>query len=517
MNLAEQLKIITNYLTIRNFTRAIEISKKILKKTPNNSFTLNLLGLAYQGKGSHTLAINAFEKAIFYDEKNVSPMNNLANTYKKVGEYEKAERLYNNILKINPNYIQAIHNYANLKKSFLIYDKAIELFKDALKKDPNNNVIRYSLATSLQNLGNFEEAKTEILKILEKDPKFMIAHKVLSEIKEYKLGDPHFNEMLDLINNENIEEIKKIELHFAIGKAYEDIKDYSLAFKHFKLGNKIKKQFIKYEIKSEIVQFKNIMESFKKINFEKQSLKKSNHKNIIFICGMPRSGTTLVEQIISTHKEVYGAGELIYLSQSIGRNILDENFSLSLNKILKQLEKPSNDIEQYYNNQLNYHETSAKFITDKAPQNFKWIGFMRLFFPNCKIVHCARNPKDNCLSLYKNNFPSNSMNWSYDEEDIVNYYNGYEGLINFWKSKIPNFIYDLNYENLVKNQEVESKKLLNFCGLSWDPDCMEFYKKNKTPIKTVSIKQARSPIYNKSINSNELYSKYLPTLFNFFD
>ena len=109
------------------------------------------------------------------------------------------------------------------------------------------------------------------------------------------------------------------------------------------------------------------------------------------------------------------------------------------------------------------------------------------------------------------------MNWSFDEEDIGRYYNGYKNLMNFWKSKIPDFIYDLHYEDLVKNQEVEAKKLINFCDLDWDPDCLEFHKKAKTPIKTVSINQARKPIYNKSINSSQLYSEYLPTLFNILD
>ena len=142
---------------------------------------------------------------------------------------------------------------------------------------------------------------------------------------------------------------------------------------------------------------------------------------------------------------------------------------------------------------------------------------MKLFFPNCKVVHCVRNPKDNCLSLYKNNFPSNTMNWSFDEEDIGRYYNGYKNLMNFWKNKTSNFIYDLNYEQLVGNQKEETEKLINFCGLEWDPDCLEFYKKNKTPIKTVSINQARKPIYNKSVNSSEFYSKHLSTLFNILD
>ena len=193
------------------------------------------------------------------------------------------------------------------------------------------------------------------------------------------------------------------------------------------------------------------------------------------------------------------------------------NLKLDKEKIIKNLEITPNNIEGFYNQQLDYHKSSLEYVTDKAPQNFKWIGIMKLFFPNCKVVHCVRNPKDNCLSLYKNNFPSNTMNWSFDEEDIGRYYNGYKNLMNFWKNKTSNFIYDLNYEQLVGNQKEETEKLINFCGLEWDPDCLEFFKKNKTPIKTVSINQARKPIYNKSVNSSEFYSKHLSTLFNILD
>jgi len=235
---------------------------------------------------------------------------------------------------------------------------------------------------------------------------------------------------------------------------------------------------------------------------------------------MPRSGTTLVEQIISTHKLVYGAGELSYLVQSIFENLAGKNNSKGLlkldeTKLFDELKKPTeNNLEKFYNEQLNSHKSHLNYVTDKAPQNFKWIGIMKLFFPNSKVIHCKRIAKDNCLSLYKNQFPSETMNWAFDQEDIGKYYNGYKDLMSFWKTKIPNFVYDLSYEKLVQNQEQEVTNLIKFCGLDWDPDCLKFYEKNKTPIKTVSVNQARKPIYSNSINSSEFYSKNLSILFD---
>ena len=142
---------------------------------------------------------------------------------------------------------------------------------------------------------------------------------------------------------------------------------------------------------------------------------------------------------------------------------------------------------------------------------------MRIFFPNSKIIHCSRDPKDNCLSLFKNNFASNSMDWSYNQSDIGKYYKLYLKLINFWKQKSPSFIYEAKYENIVKNPEEQIKKLIKFCDLDWDPDCLNFHKKSKTPIQTVSVAQARKPIYKTSVNSNSGFAPYLEELYNILD
>ena len=142
---------------------------------------------------------------------------------------------------------------------------------------------------------------------------------------------------------------------------------------------------------------------------------------------------------------------------------------------------------------------------------------MKLFFPNCKIIHCSRNPKDNCLSIFKNSFVSSDMDWSHDQKDTGEYYNLYLRIMDFWKKKLPGFIYEAKYEKIVSNPESEIEKLINFCDLDWDPNCINFHKKNKTPIQTVSVSQARKPIYQSSVNSNIGYSKYLQEMYDILD
>ena len=163
---------------------------------------------------------------------------------------------------------------------------------------------------------------------------------------------------------------------------------------------------------------------------------------------------------------------------------------------------------------MNLHKFKENNFTDKAPQNFRWLGIFKIFFPNSKIIYCRRNARDNCLSIYKNFFAADDMNWAFDQSDIANYYNLHLSLMEYWKSKLGNFIYEIKYENLVSNKEDEVKKLIEFCGLEWDPACLNHHKNYKTPIKTVSISQARKPVYQSSVNSNSNYEKYLSEMFS---
>jgi hypothetical protein len=227
---------------------------------------------------------------------------------------------------------------------------------------------------------------------------------------------------------------------------------------------------------------------------------------------MPRSGTTLVEQIISSHKKVYGAGELSFLPNIAFKNFFTAG-ELNKQKIIEYKNSSKNLINDEYFEKFSLYNIKEQIITDKALFNFNWIGLIKIFFPNSKIIHCKRNPQDNCLSIYKNNFSSTVLNWTYDQKDISNYYNDYNSLMMFWYSKIPEFIHTVEYEKIVSDKDEEIKKLLKFCELEWDDNCVNFHENTKTPIKTASISQAREPVYNSSVNSSSNYKEYLKEMF----
>jgi len=518
MDFVAKVKTLQNYFKTGNYKKVIEGCKALNKKFPNNSFILNLSGMACQNLQNHHKAINFFESAIKADNSNIAAMNNLANSLKNIEEYSEAEKIYQKILKKNPDYINAYNNYANLKSDINNINGAIKLYEQGLivakKKNINPLIILNHLATAYQSLNQKDKVLNIVDEILTIDPNNIEVQSVLSSIYKYSKKNEetisHISKMEKILKN-NLTDLEKARIYFALGKAYDDLKEPEKAIKFILLANDFSQLRRRSNIKENINIMSNIKDIFKDIDLN-VSNKIFSEEKIIFICGMPRSGTTLTEQIISSHKKVYGAGELSFLNNIIKNNFFNEN-KLNKENIVKYQSFSQNLIYDNYLKNISLLNIDKKIITDKAPLNFIWIGFIKIFFPNCKIIHCKRDPKDNCLSIYKNNFSSSKMNWAFNQKDISNFYNSYNSLMQFWNSKISEFIYTLEYEKLVSDKENEINKLLKFCELEWDDNCLNFHKNSTTPIKTVSISQAREPIYKSSINSNDNYKDHLKEMF----
>jgi tetratricopeptide (TPR) repeat protein len=518
MDIKDRVFEIQKLISENKTSKAITICEKLIKKFPDNAYFYNLCGLALQKEGQINKSVNYFQKALSFEQNNFAAMNNLANSYKSLYKYKKAEDLYKKIIIENPKDIKAFNNYANLKKEFNKYGEAKSFLLQALKIDSKDITILSNLATCCHGIGEIDEAKNYALKILELEPKNTSAHKLISGIINYSKEPKHLQTMKKILLDddfENLSSSEKMDLCFALGKAYEDIKDFKNSYKFLNNANSIMRQNYNYNFSNTRKLFNNIIKLFENLKEEKSSKVKSE-KQIIFICGMPRSGTTLVEQIIASHSKVSGAGELQYLERIINDNFL-EDIKFNKQKIIEEMSKEKNTIFEKYVELLNFHHLNTNVITDKAPQNFIWIGFIKLFFPNSKIIHCSRNPKDNCLSLFKNYFPSKSMSWTYYQKAIPEYYKLYLKMMDFWKSKFKDSIFDANYEKIVNSPESEVKKMISFCDLTWEPGCLKFYQNKKTPVQTVSVSQASKPIYKSSVNSNQGYAEYLKEMFHILD
>jgi tetratricopeptide (TPR) repeat protein len=517
MDIKSRVFEIQRLISVNKFSEAIFDCEKLIKKFPENSYFYNLCGLALQRSDQINKSIKFFKKAIALEPENFAALNNLANSYKGLFEYKKAEDLYIEIKKKDPKNIKALNNYANLKKEFNKYREAINLLFEALEVNEKDVNILSNIAACFQSIGNMDKAKEYALKVLSLEPNNTYIHKFISDMSDYRKDTDHLETMKGLLKDnsfKNFEPKEKANLYFALGKAYEDIKDFENSYYFLNQANLNMKQNKNYNFSYIQKLFDNIFKLFNSL--DEKILKKKSKKRIIFICGMPRSGTTLVEQIIASHSKVSGAGELQYLEKVINENLL-EDLKFNKQKIIEEISNEKNIIFERYFELLNLHNFDSDIITDKAPQNFIWIGFIKFFFPNSKIIHCLRSPKDNCLSIFKNQFSSNTMSWSYDQILVAKYYNLYLKMMNYWKFKFNDFIFDASYEKIVTSPESEVKKMLLFCDLNWESECLNFYQNKKTPVQTASVSQASKPIYNSSIDTSSGFSEYLSEMFKILD
>jgi tetratricopeptide (TPR) repeat protein len=495
-----------NLFKAKRFEDLIGKGRVLIKKFPNQIIFYNITSLAYDAIGKRVDAKNLLKKALDIEPNNFNVLNNLGLVSANSDENKEAEFYYKKALELRPNFLDALINFGNLKMSQNQNEEAKKFFISALKI--NNKIIaaKISLAGYYERSGDFEEAKSLYLEILKENPDHTVADKSISLIHKYKKNDPHLKMMEEKLKKGMSEEdIKRVS--FALGKAYEDIGEYKNSFNCYRAGNAIHKKNSDYNIRSEIKLFKKIKETFED---NKISSLKNGGQKLIFIVGMPRSGTTLTEQILSSHNLVFGAGELSFLTESIEKRFLDKKGG-TIEDVYPLKQNMLKEIKEEYLEKIKMFNNNKKYLIDKAPLNFRWIGFIMLIFPNAKIIHCNRDSIDTCWSNYKNSFSSSLMDYTYDFDDLAKYYKIYDDLMNFWNKKFSDKIYNLFYEELVANKKIEIKKLLNFCELDWDDNCLNFHK-NKKLVSTASLAQVRQPLYNSSIEKWKNYSDQIKDL-----
>ena len=506
-DLEKKVQFAVNLFKLKKYTEAHHHVERLIESYPRAVFLHNLLGLIFTEKKEIDLAIKSFERGIAIKPDDAMIYNNLGTAYKIKEFYIKSEELYKRSIDIDRNIPETHNNFGNFYLELNQYKKAIKYYKSAILVNPKFYIAYYNLGVAYKGMGKFDEAKKYLNDAIRLNPKFFTAHRILSQLVKYKKNDKHFDVLKNIFQNKS-EEIGMGEIAFSLGKAYEDFNDFNNSFKYFKIGNKKKRESIKFSMNDEKRDFQNIQKTFNKNLFEKLVNSGSQNSSMIFIVGMPRSGTTLVEQIISSHSKVYGGDELNILTDLIKKYLYKDQ----QNQLKTNVEKSSRDelkkIGDEYINRLKVISKNSARTTDKLTANFKWIGLIKLILPNSKIISCTRNSKDICLSIFKNYFTNNELNFAYDIDEIVSYYNLYFKLMNYWRTMLPSYIYDINYESLLNSPEKQVKNLLKFCNLNWDQNCMKFYN-NSRIIKTASDVQARKKFYNSSINYWKNYENNL--------
>ncbi len=492
--------IVMSDLNSKNFYRAENLLTRALIYNNNAEFNY-ILGNTLKIQDKNEEAINAFKKSISLNKNFSEAYNNLANVQKKVERFDDALLNYKKAISVKQDNLEAYYNLANLFKFLKNYDQAIKNYKNVIKLNPNFSDAYNNLGTIYSILGKFNDAKDFYIKSIKINKFFSEPYKNYVQLSKIDARDEVFKSLKEIVDKENLDENQKEVFFYSISKAYFDIGDNDLAFKYLNLANKLKLNKFDYSFNKEKKEFKKIKEFFSKKETINLNNFKKNKVTPIFILGMPRSGTSLVEQIVSNHSEVHGAGELdlfpISVESSKWQN--SNNFVESLQKIRKEyLEKIS-------------LLSKKNYITDKLPGNFKRIGFILSAIPESKIIHLERNPMAVCWSNYRSSFNSTGMAFTLNQEFTAEYYLLYRDLMKFWKDKYSEKIININYENFVENFEEEVKKLFDKLNLNWEKQLYDFHK-NERPVETASLMQVRSKIYKNSSDQWKNYKKYLKSM-----
>ena len=498
-----------NHYNTGNYEYVFKQAHILNKKYPQNSFLANLSGSCLRKIGEYEKSKKFFEFAIKINNRNIAALNNLGNVQRLLFEYKEAENNFQKALGQDPNHLQTITNLGNLKYNLNKFEEAIELYNKALSIDKNSIQSLYNLGLTHQSLGNNDEAIKNFKLLLEQQPQMTIVDRQLSRMIKYNKENEHFKSMLNKMDKSDLGKNELIMLHFAIGKAYEDFKDYEKSFSHIERGNKVKSELLTtYDLNKEIGLANQLFDNF---DLLKENIETSNNdKELLFVLGLPRSGTSLTEQILASHSSIYGCGEIVYLEEIIKKYFYKEDKLIIKNLLNKTLIQETRI--KFYEHIKNFYDGPKKIIIDKTPQNFMWIGLIKKIFPQSKFIHCVRNRSDNCLSIYKTLFDG-GMKWSYNLDNILKYFKNYKYVMQKWQDNYSDYIFEVNYENMIENPEDTIKNLLNYCDLKYEETCLHFYR-NKHPIKTMSISQARKPIYKSSVGSGEKYKTYLKDFFS---
>ena len=492
--------IIFSDLNTKNFIKAEQLIKKAIIQNNTSEFNY-ILGNILKIQDKNHEAIIAYKKSILLNKDFSEAYNNLANVQKKIEYFDDALLNYKNAIRTNENNLEAYYNLANLYKSLKNYEDANKNYKKVIKLNPNFTDAYNNIGTIYSILGKFNDAKEFYIKSIKINKYFAEPYKNYVQLCKINEQDEVFKDLKEIVKKKDLNEEQKEVFFYSISKAYLDVGNNDLAFKYLNSANKLKIIKLNYSLNGEKKEFNKIKKFFSNKELLIQRNFKENQITPIFILGMPRSGTSLIEQIISNHSQVHGAGELDLLPISVKNSNWDNS-----NDNEKILQKIRNE----YLEKISLI-SKKKYITDKLPGNFKRIGFILSALPNSKIIHLQRNPMAVCWSNYKSNFNSIGMGFTLDQKYTAEYYLLYEDIMKFWNELYSEKIINVNYENLVENFEEEVKKLFDKLKLKWEKQLYDFHK-NERPVETASLMQVRSKIYKKSSEQWKNYKKYLTSM-----
>ena len=492
---------------------AEETYKKVIKKDKDNIDALRLLGLLAFKTKDYDISERLFMRVLEIDPTFSLAWDNLAKLFRVQNKLSKSIPAFENLIKLDPYNFEALVSLGTIYIKLSKYHQGINLYEKSLTIKPENPRVYLSLGHALKTIGQREKSEIAYHNAIKFYPFSGEAYWSLANLKTYKFSKKEISNM-KLTINKNIHPNEQIQMHFALAKALESNNQFEDSFNHYKEGNWLQRKQIKYNSEEYKLSIDDLITFFKSNKDIFKSRANIKNDDPIFILGLPRSGSTLIEQILSSHSLIDGTQELPNI-MAISRDIklIDPNNGYPNN--LMDIDTSSfNDFGQKYIDETMWARSSKPFFIDKMPNNFVHIGLIKLILPNAKIIDARRNPMDACFSCFKQYF-AKGQHFTYDLDDIARYYKDYLRLMDFWNELFPREIFTINYEDIINNPNKKIRELLNFCNVEFESSCLDFHK-SKRPVKTASSEQVRQPMYKTGLDYWKNYRNNLDILINHF-
>ena len=460
-------------------------------------------------------AAQEFEQAVTCQPTFAQGWSNLGATLHQLQEWERAEAALQEALRLKPDFAGALFNYGNLLKDRNRIPEAIEKHRAAVALQPENRAFRLNLAVTLTMQGEKAEAIAQYRELLARHPECLPAYYSLLTFHSRQVHPEEVSQLERLIANKPLSAEERAEAAFGLGKYYDQHGDYDRAFAQYQTGNQIVAKLRPYDGPRFEQTLQQIREAFSFEALHKRRTRPTSRQPI-FIFGMPRSGSTLVEQILSSHSQVKAAGEFHGMRRLISQ-LLPRLHEQPYPGVAAQLsEADLSLLAEDYLHQLELTAGVAPRITDKMLTNLLNLGLVQMLFPDATLIYTRRNPVDVCLSCYFQNFIV-AHEYSFDLRHVAQAYRAHEQMLTHWQRVCPAPIHIVDYERLVQDQAAESRRLIEtICGLPWEPECLEFHH-NRRAVQTASLSQVRQPMYDSSIERWKKYAAHLGPLFEELD
>jgi tetratricopeptide (TPR) repeat protein len=503
-------------MTAGQHTDAEHHLRQALLKHPDAAPIHNAIGVVLYGQSRMTEAVASFRRVVALWPNEAEGYANLGNALREAGLHDEAESNYRRAIALNADFARVHFDLAGLHYVQERFAEAEQGYRRALQLKPEYVEACNNLGRSIRRQGRLDEARECFEKAMTIDPESVEAYFNIASLRTFTPDSPEPAKLEKLVSSVPfLAENSRIRYWFAMGKMREDLGRYDDAFAACTQGNRLKYAQIAPNEASKIALVENVRKVFDETFFASHPAPTTaTDRSPIFIVGMPRSGTSLIEQILSTHPDIHGAGELSDLENILFAVAKDagksaENYAEAAAQLSAEACLRLGDT---YIDRVWKLAPSATRITDKMMSNFAHIGMIRRMFPNARIIHAMRDPMDSCFSCYATLFAKNNLDFTYDLGTLGRYYVRYIQLMQHWQRVLPaDSILELHYEDMVADTETQARRLLDYLGLPWDPRCLNFHE-NKRIVRTASAAQVRRPVYKSSVARWKHFEAHLQPL-----